>query len=495
MEILRWLQPRDGQRSSAVAFDVAPAEPDPAPSVSSIGIGGQLTGNRADVIIADDVETSKNSFTDLLRLKLREIVKEFGAVLKPTEDARIIYLGTPHVEQTLYNEMENRGYTVRIWPAMVPAFPEKYKGRLGPYVARMVARGVPQGTPVEPLRHNLEELRKREVELGYTQFQMQYMLDPTPSDAARFPLKTMDCLVWDFDTHTAPIRFVHSRDKEYIIPNYPSGGLDGDVWFKPCFVSPERSEFQGTIMCIDPSGKGEDETGYSIVRFCQGVLHWVECGGFFDGLSEETQAGLATRAVLNRVTHVGLEPNFGGGAFGQLLKVWLVKVGEQMRASDPSFFIPSLIEDMPWSKGQKEVRILDTLEPAIQSHRVIVSRELIDLDMKQYEKDFRYSVIYQMTRLTRDKGSLAHEDRLESLAMAVEYFARRLARDQVKMVARFNEENRSKELKKLMEISKLGGVLLTDRRIGHEQKPKGPLMYTPTDNTPFDWRTAFGNRR
>lgn len=52
--LLNHLIPRDDQRSSKIAFDVAPAEPDHAPSVKSVGIFGQLTGGRADEIIADD---------------------------------------------------------------------------------------------------------------------------------------------------------------------------------------------------------------------------------------------------------------------------------------------------------------------------------------------------------------------------------------------------------------------------------------------------------
>ena len=51
---LQHLQPRDGQRSSKIAFDVGPARADQSPSVKSVGITGQLTGSRADVIIADD---------------------------------------------------------------------------------------------------------------------------------------------------------------------------------------------------------------------------------------------------------------------------------------------------------------------------------------------------------------------------------------------------------------------------------------------------------
>ena len=65
-----------------------------------------LTGSRADRIIADDIEIPKNSETQLMQDKLSELVKEFDAVLKPLEDARIIYLGTPQTEDSLYVKIE-----------------------------------------------------------------------------------------------------------------------------------------------------------------------------------------------------------------------------------------------------------------------------------------------------------------------------------------------------------------------------------------------------
>ncbi len=40
-------------------FDVAPAVPDISPSVKSVGITGQITGSRADVLYVDDVEVTK----------------------------------------------------------------------------------------------------------------------------------------------------------------------------------------------------------------------------------------------------------------------------------------------------------------------------------------------------------------------------------------------------------------------------------------------------
>jgi len=96
--ILQHLIPRNNQRSSKISFDVAPAKADQSPSVKSVGITGQLTGSRADIIIADDIEVTGNSATQGMRDKLKELTKEFAAILKPQEQSKIIYLGTPQTE-------------------------------------------------------------------------------------------------------------------------------------------------------------------------------------------------------------------------------------------------------------------------------------------------------------------------------------------------------------------------------------------------------------
>ena len=117
--ILQCLIPRADQRCSKLSFDVGPARADHAPSVTSKGIFSQITGGRADEIIADDVEVMNNSFTQAMRDKLSEAVKEFDAILKP--GGIITYLGTPQTELSLYNQLPDRGYAVRVWPARYPS--------------------------------------------------------------------------------------------------------------------------------------------------------------------------------------------------------------------------------------------------------------------------------------------------------------------------------------------------------------------------------------
>lgn len=70
--------------------------------------------------------------------------------------------------------------------------------------------------------------------------------------------------------------------------------------------------------------------------------------------------------------------------------------------------------------GQKERRIIDTLRPVMQRHRLVVHRSAIDMDvdlLKQYAFDKRRerSGFYQMQNITTDRGSLSKDDRLDAL--------------------------------------------------------------------------------
>ena len=102
MTILEHLYPRDSQRQSKISFDVAPALASHQPSVKSLGITSQLTGSRSDLIIADDIETSSNSQTQLMRDRLGEGIKEFEAILKP--DTSINYLKNEHSVESFIND-------------------------------------------------------------------------------------------------------------------------------------------------------------------------------------------------------------------------------------------------------------------------------------------------------------------------------------------------------------------------------------------------------
>ena len=192
MPILQHLVPKDNQRSSKVSFDVAPATASHAPSVKSMGITGQLTGSRADLIIADDVESANNSQTQLMRDRLGETVKEFDAIIKP-EVGRIIFLGTPQTEMSLYNDLEERGYKTKIWTALYPSKAQliSFGHKIAPMIASITDK---EGQPTDPKRFDAVDLLERQASYGKSGFNLQFMLDTTMSDANRYPLKLNDLI-------------------------------------------------------------------------------------------------------------------------------------------------------------------------------------------------------------------------------------------------------------------------------------------------------------
>lgn len=445
MPLLQHLAPRADQRRSSEQFDVGPARAAKDPSVKSVSITGQITGSRADILVADDVEVPRNSQTFLLRERLSELVKEFGAVLKP--GGRVIYLGTPQVEASLYRRLESRGYEPHIIPSEVPSSTGAYRGFLSPYVQRMVDAGVAPGTPVDPERFDVLDLNERRAEYGRAGYALQFMLDTTPSDKDAHPLKLHDLIVHGCDEKLAPVEVAWGGSRELVVQDLPAGGFDGDVYHRPAYLAEQMVRFQQTVMAIDPSGKGKDETGYSIVRYLNGLLYLVDVGGFLDGYGEGTLKGLAGKALRWGVNDIIIEENYGGGMFNQLLKPHLIRVfGEAHDGKNGS--AGKIDEEWNgWSSTQKEMRICDTLQPLVESHRLVVDRRVIEEDFRQQSENPFYSFVYQFTRIKRDKGALPHEDRLETLSMACAYLKDKMDRDQRKAHKQHLDVLRDKELK------------------------------------------------
>lgn len=445
MPILQHLAPHGDQRKSTEKFDVGPATPSKDPSVKSVGITGQLSGSRADIIVSDDVEVPKNSYTHLLRERLAELVKEYDAVLKP--GGVIVYLGTPQVEQSLYPRLESRGYRALIWPAEIPNRPQAYKNRLAPYILKVLEANKDPGTPIDPRRFNQDELDERRISYGSSGYALQFMLDTSPSLVEKHPLKCNDLLVADIDVKMGPTEIVWGRDKEQVIQDLLSGGFDGDVYVRPAWRAQEMARWQGTVLAIDPSGRGKDETAYAIVKYLHGNLYLVDSGGFRDGYGQDTLESIARAAVRWGVNYIVSEQNYGGGMFDKLLLPVIHRIALESKAE----VLPKFDEEWKgWSNTQKELRILDTLEPVFKSHRLVIDRRVIERDLEVQADNQAYSLIYQMTRMERVKGCLAQDDRVDALAIAVAYWTERMSRDQKKAAQGHRDELRRQELKKFM---------------------------------------------
>lgn len=420
LPFLAHLKARPDQRDQQNLFDVGPAVPDISPSIKSVGISGQLTGSRADLLIADDVEVANNSGTQTQRDKLNEAVKEFDAIIKPK--GQIVYLGTPQNEMSLYNELQQRGYRCRIWTVLYPeslSEREFYGDRLAKIIADKYDNNpeLYAGKPTDPRRFDEEEIYKRRLSYGKAGFALQFMLNTNLSDQEKYPLKVQDLMIANLSLDEANLKWYWSNDRQLRINDLPCVALKGDYFYEPQGRSNEIFEYTGTVMAVDPSGRGKDETSYAVVKYLNGYLFVLEVGGTREGYSDSTLRQLANKAKIYGVNEIVVEGNFGDGMFSQLFKPVLNDIH------------PCSVTEVK-NYAQKEARIIDTLEPVMMRHKLIVHKQVIIDDYQVYENAPAYSLIYQMTRLSRDRGALAHDDRLDALCMAVAYWLAVMDRDE-----------------------------------------------------------------
>lgn len=393
-------------------FSVGGAKADISPSVKSVGITGQITGTRADLLISDDVEVPKNSGTQLQREKLAEAVKEYDAILKP--NGQIIYLGTPQNEASLYNTLQNRGYVTRIWTVLYPenqAERASYGDTLAPFIAKRYDSDPDKyaGQPTDPERFDDIEIAKRKLSYGKAGFALQFMLNTNLSDYEKYPLKVSDLIIEELDMHETSVKWSWANGVQQRLQDIPCVAMKGDMYYAPLSRSPDTMPYTGTVMAIDPSGRGKDESSYAIIKCLNGYLFLMDVGGFEEGYSDLTLTKMAQIAKFWNVNEVVVEANFGDGMFTKVMTPIFNKIH------------PVAIQEVKNTK-QKELRIIDTLEPVLMRHKLIVNKSVIENDYRRFETNQAYSFIYQMTRICRDKNAIAHDDRLDAVTMAVAYW-------------------------------------------------------------------------
>jgi len=441
---LQFLRPRGSSRDSVMAFDVGPADASVTPSVSCLCITGQLTGGRATILIADDIEVPKNSWTEGMRERLAELVKEFDALVVP-EGFDIIYLGTPQTEQSVYNAVRKRGYDCRIWPALYPDAKQiaSYSGALAPDIVDDLKRDSKLvGKSTDSARFHDLDLAERRASYGNSGFSLQFMLDTSLSDAERYPLKTSDLIIMDVSKDKAPVSVEYTSDPRSAIADLANVGFAGDRYFRPLWISDQRTDWQGKVLVIDPSGRGNDETGYAVLYHAYGTVYLMKCGGFRSGYEDATLSGLVKIAKEYSVNLIKIESQYGDGMFTELLRPHLARIDEATKKP----FYPCTLEEYKVT-GQKELRIIDDMEPVLNQHRLVVDRRVILDDLETEQK---YSFAYQLTHLTKDRGALRHDDRLEVVAAGCRHFRDRLAVDAKKAESINREKLRDEELRKFM---------------------------------------------
>ena len=453
-DILECLRPdrQHGDRASSKAFDInwQLKGAEKSPSVACIGITANMQGRRADLLIPDDIESSKNGTTEVQRGALEHLSKDFTSIC---QTGRIMYLGTPQTTDSIYTNLPDRGYTIRVWTGRYPTADEErsYGDTLAPYIKERMQEdpslrkgaGVDgtRGKPTDPELLGEEALCKKEMDQGPAYFNLQHMVNTELSDELRHPLKTKDLVVMHIPQDKAPgeITWLPSPTNKVEAKGFQCK----PALYRPFSVSTEVFAYEGKHMYLDTAGGGKngDETVAAVTYFLHGYIFLAEILKLPGGYGDEQYNALSKLALKHEVNSIEVEKNFGFGAFAASWRPLLAKAyADAGKPGSPS------IEDV-WESGQKELRIIDTLEPIMARHRLIVDESIIQYDTDataKYSIDRResYKFFHQMTKISRDSDSLIHDDSIDAVAGSCRKWTERLAVDEkIRISQKTTDEN------------------------------------------------------
>ena len=443
MPITKPLSPRHNiERTSGESFDVAGAIISDSPSVYAVGAKTQIAGFRASLIIYDDIETAQSVESAVLSEAIDTYAMEAQNLLMSGKDESIT-LCTPHSMSSIYiNWIDEKGFVPFVIPSLYPVDDTAYFGGLAPYIKERIVNNPEYIGKAVDERLNLAFLMSKQMRIGKSKFKLQYQLDVADSDDLRYPLKLSDLIVDDVDDDMAPLKVTYSSMPENILYQ-KHNGFSKDKVFRPSYRSQELAEYDYKIMFIDTAGRGKDELGICILYHLNGKMFVKKLTGMQGGYEDEVMLEIANLAADHEIDTIVVEDNFGDGAFTKMLEPWIMKISPKTE-----------VEGIKVS-GQKEVRIIESLEPIMNQHRLIMDKETMDRDLQASKRD--YSWTYQMSHITRERDSLKHDDRLDALSGAVTYMMEWLSDDEDRGLEYHAEKEAEKSLEYSLQFAAMMG--------------------------------------
>lgn len=334
-----------------------------------------------------------------------------------------MYLGTPQTKDSIYRTLTNRGYEMRIWPGRIPTLEEevRYGNTLAPYVLSLIESGGERtgygvdgtrGAPTDPNRYDEAMSVEKELEFGPEGYQLQYMLDTTLSDAQRTRIKLSDAIVACLGTDAAPDTLYYAASPQYRVQSVPDT-IKLEVLYNLAGSGDLMLPYQHKIMIIDPAGCGGDEVAFACGGALNSYIHLFGVGGLQGGLIEDNCNTILDYCEEFGITDIVMESNMGHGTASMVLLNVIAKRK-----------LPHIgVRDI-YAKGQKERRIIDTLGPVFRRHKFVLHERAIDMDTEycnKYPLNKRnlYSLLFQLTGITYDRGSLAKDDRADAVGHLV----------------------------------------------------------------------------
>ena len=417
------MRTESGANESTTLFEVHPTlkGTDKTPNIQPISLRAGSQGERNDFAHCDDLETLTNSASSIGREKNKTLTEEISSQTK----RRMWVLGTPQVKDSLYSYLESKGFKTYIIPGRFPT-PEQrpmYGDRLARWVDAKIAQrpdlqtgGGADGTQGKPVCAEYlgeDVLQRRETAQSKSMYLLQTMLNTSMINMFQAPL------TW------SKVMLIHSSP-QYPITIQPSA-------FKSEIVESLRQEYRFAvpadipspyaaptmiITAIDPALGGKtdpDRTAIVTIAVMKGWVCIIGMRSVEGGYSEERINEIAKAVAQHRPDVIRVEKNAGYGMFTQILT-------PAIRRIDPATWLPEIKDEM--SRGQKEPRIIDEVEPLFGAGAVAVTRAALkehddSLAGLPEEDQAKHSMLRQVENITREKNSLPHDDGADAFAMAL----------------------------------------------------------------------------
>ena len=332
------------------------------PSMLARGIGANLTGTRADVVISDDVEVPNTVDTATKRDELRRRMAELSFILVP--GGVQLCIGTPHAHDTIYADPEGRD--------------EEHRPFLADY--RRLVRPIldERGHSRWPERFPLEKIRDLEREVGPLRFKAQMMLQPVDMREIRLDPARLVPFTAEIEVTSA------NRRRGLALDGRPLKTVN--CWWDPAFGSAQGDGSVVAVVFCDVHG----------TYWCTDVVYLRHDPNIAEQVDEATQLCRQVIAVARRhhCPAITLETNGIGRFLPNLL-----------RKTVHALHVPLAVREHTATRN-KDQRIVEAFDPVLAARSLKVHSRVLETRLVEEMRDFQ-------------PGGRNRDDGLDAVASAI----------------------------------------------------------------------------
>ncbi len=316
------------------------------PSMLARGLGANLTGSRADLVICDDVEVPNTADTATKRDDLRRRLAELSFVLVP--GGLQLCIGTPHAQDTIYADPEGRDPDNR-------PFLADYHRLVLPILDAAGRSRWPERFP----RDKVDSLKR---EVGPLRFRAQMLLEPVDLREVRLDPGRLVSFESEPEVATA------NRRLRVTLEGHELSTVN--CWWDPAFGAPSGGDSSVVAVVF-----ADTEGGF----WCTDLVYLHHDPNLAGEVDEATQLCRQVVAIArkNHCPTITLETNGIGKFLPNLLRQTIKRVNAPVAVREHT------------ATRNKDRRIVEAFDPVLAARSLGVHRRVLDTPLPQEMRDFQ----------------------------------------------------------------------------------------------------------